>query len=58
MKQSDNQKPFRILLVDDEEVHRSLEKEVLDGPQYIISEAGNGEDALALLREQEFDVVL
>lgn len=58
MKQSDNEKPFRVLLVDDEEVHRTLEKEVLDGPRYDISEACNGEEALALLREREFDVVL
>lgn len=58
MKQSDNQKPFRVLLVDDEEVHRTLEKEVLDGPRYDISEAGTGDEALALLREKEFDVVL
>jgi len=55
---ADSQKPFRVLLVDDEEIHRSLEKEVLDGPQYVISEASNGEEALAQLREQEFDVVL
>ena len=58
MNPSDSQKPYRILLVDDEEIHRTLEKEVLDGPQYAISEASNGEEALALLREQEFDVVL
>ena len=58
MKQSDNQKPFRVLLVDDEEIHRTLEKEVLDGPRYLISEACNGDEALVRLREQEFDVVL
>ena len=58
MKQDDIQKPFRVLLVDDEEVHRTLEKEVLDGPHYDISEASNGDEALALLREKEFDVVL
>ncbi len=58
MKQSYNEKPYRVLLVDDEEVHRMLEKEVLDGPRYDISEASNGEEALALLRQREFDVVL
>lgn len=49
---------IKVLIVDDEETHRALEKEVLSGPQYAVSEACSAQQALAMLREQEFDVVL
>ena len=49
---------YRILLVDDEEAHRRLEKDILSDIRYEITEASNGEEALQLLREQQFDVVL
>jgi len=50
--------PYRILIVDDEISHRTLKKEVLNTPQYHIQEASSGEEALALLQQHEFDVVL
>ncbi|NOX76782.1 MAG: response regulator [Gammaproteobacteria bacterium] len=50
--------PYKVLIVDDESTHRALEKEVLSGEQFTVTEAGNGEEALARLCEQEFDVVL
>ncbi len=52
------QQPFKVLIVDDEKQHRELEKEVLSGSRYCVSEASNGEEALDKLREEEFDVVL
>jgi len=53
-----NGQPYRVLIVDDESMHRALEKEVLGDEQFTITEASNGEEALARLHEQEFDVVL
>lgn len=50
--------PYRVLLVDDEASHRSLEKEILFGPEYILSETENGCEALQQIRENDFDVVL
>lgn len=50
--------PYRILLVDDEDAHLRLEKDILSGVQYNVTEARDGETALQLLREQSFDVVL
>lgn len=55
---SEVQQPFRVLIVDDEKQHRDLEKEVLNSARYNVTEASNGEEALVMLREQEFDVVL
>lgn len=52
------QQPFKVLIVDDEESHRSLEKEVLGNLRYHISEACDAEEALGKIRGQEFDVVL
>jgi cyclic di-GMP phosphodiesterase len=54
----ETQQPFRVLIVDDEKTHRELEKEVLSSTRYRITEASNAEEALAKLREEEFDVVL
>jgi putative two-component system response regulator len=47
-----------ILLVDDEQFQRELEKEILSKDSYNIIEAENGEQALDLLKESEFDLVL
>jgi len=55
---SEMQQPFKVLIVDDEKAHRDLEKEVLSSSRYRVTEACNAEEALAKLREQEFDVVL
>jgi len=50
--------PYRVLVVDDEPTQRMLEREILESPKYKVSEAADGAAALAMLREQEFDVVL
>ncbi len=52
------QQPFKVLIVDDEKQHRELEKEVLSGSRYCVTEACSAEEALVKLREEEFDVVL
>lgn len=50
--------PYRILIVDDEKVHRDLLNEILCGPDYEATEAASGKEALALVPETDFDVVL
>lgn len=50
--------PYHVLIVDDDPVHRLLEREILDGPRYRISEAASGAEALSLLRVLDVDVVL
>ena len=50
--------PYRVLIVDDEPSQRLLEREILDSPKYQVSEAANGAEALAILRQREFDAVL
>ena len=50
--------PFEVLIVDDDIAHRTLEKEILSGQQYRVSEADNGENALSLIRQHDYDVVL
>lgn len=52
--------PFRILIVDDEKVHRDLLKEILSGPDYEVAEAARGVEALEQLQLAglDFDVVL
>ncbi len=50
--------PYRVLVVDDEAPHRALEREILDTPKYIVTEACNGLEALEILERQHFDVVL
>jgi len=52
------QNPFKILLVDDDIPHRTLEKDILREENYLIREADNGRDALTILKEQEFDAIL
>ena len=48
----------KILWVDDEIEHLKSHVRFLEGKGYEVSEATNGEDALALVREQKFDVLL
>lgn len=57
-KNMDDKSRYRILLVDDDDAQLELEKDILSDAQYELVEAHSGEDALQLLREQTFDVVL
>ena len=50
--------PYRVLIVDDQLEHRALEKEILLATDYAVCEAGNGADALAAIKGDDFDVVL
>lgn len=50
--------PYRVLIVDDDPISRRLEQEILDSPDYLVTEADGGKAALAALREHSFDVVL
>lgn len=53
-----NSPPYFVLIVDDDPVHRALEREILDSPKYVVSEASSGMEALDALRSRSFDVVL
>lgn len=50
--------PYRVLIVDDDPMHRALEKEILPEPKYVVTEASSGLEALQLLRTHSFDAVL
>lgn len=50
--------PYHILIVDDENQHRFLEREILAAPKYAITEATNGREALDLVQATKFDVIL
>lgn len=50
--------PKRILIVDDEEVVRSLCTRVLSPLGYAVQSAENGDQALALTAEMPFDLVI
>jgi len=47
----------RVLIVDDHELDRRLSSLDLEGDGYIVSEAGNVEEALKRLERQNFDVI-
>ncbi|MGY3716417.1 response regulator transcription factor [Sutcliffiella cohnii] len=49
---------YKILVVDDEERIRRLLKMYLERENYLIEEADNGEDALSLALENDYDVIL
>ena len=51
-------RPTRILLVEDDALQRELMREWLVGEQWMVHEAGNGREALALLRANKPDVIL
>ncbi len=48
----------KILIIDDEKVIRSTLREILEYEKFEVSEAKDGEEGLAKLREEEFDLVL
>jgi putative two-component system response regulator len=50
--------PYRVLVVDDDPHHRMLVREILAPPNYALSEAENGQQALNQLTGDDFDVVL
>ena len=50
--------PFRVLIVDEDAAHRNLVSEILSAPLFSVSTAMSGRDALELLTQKEFDVVL
>ncbi len=52
----DNQ--HRILVVDDEEAHRTVLSGELVNEGYQVGTAGDGDEAIAIIKQQPFDVVL
>ncbi len=50
--------PFRILVVDDDAVHRRLAMATLSSPKYEVCEACDGRQAVAWLHGADFDCVL
>ena len=50
--------PYHILIVDDDPVHRSMEREILSTSDYMLQEAENAEEAIEFLKREDFDVVL
>jgi DNA-binding response OmpR family regulator len=48
----------RILVVDDDENILSLERTILEQKGFVVTTAGGGEEALRLLRERAFDLIL
>jgi CheY-like chemotaxis protein/HPt (histidine-containing phosphotransfer) domain-containing protein len=48
----------RLLLVEDNEINRQVAQELLEGFGVDVTSAQNGEEAIALLKEAEFDGVL
>lgn len=53
-----NTRPFKILLVDDNEVSRYILRELLDRPWLDLIEARSGADALVIIEEQQPDAVV
>lgn len=58
IKPDSGHEPYRILLVDDEPGCRLLEKEILSGPDYILTEVKNGTEALETISKNNYDVVI
>lgn len=50
--------PYRVLVVDDDGSQRALQSEILSPPRYLVTEARDGAEALALIPGGGFDVVL
>jgi putative two-component system response regulator len=50
--------PKRILVVDDDEHIRNLEKNILEQKGFEVTAAGSGNDALKLLQADSYDLVL
>ena len=53
-----NDQCYQILVVDDMATNRMLVRAALNNTEYAIVEAGSGEEALRLLNDHHFDVVL
>ncbi len=54
----DRKKEFHIIVVDDEQIVRDSLKEIFDFEGYAVSAAGSGKEALDLLSEQKFSLML
>ena len=50
--------PKRILVVDDDENIRSLERTILEQQGFLVTTAGGGDEALKLLANETFDLLL
>ncbi len=50
--------PYQVLIVDDEAEQRVLERDILDSDIFNVVETVNGSEAIKIIKEQEFDVVL
>jgi len=48
----------RLLLVEDNEINRQVAQEMLEGLGLDVTTADNGEEAIALLKDEQFDGVL
>ncbi len=55
---SGNRKQQRVLLVDDEVINRTLARAILEENGAYVEEAENGEQALAIVENSDFDVIL
>ena len=55
---ADEAASYRVLIVDDDPIQRALSREILAHPKYEVTEAANGEEALAAVRAQPFDALL
>jgi PAS domain S-box-containing protein len=51
-------KGAKILLVEDNEINQQVAKEILEGADLIVSLADDGQQAVDLVRENQYDVVL
>jgi putative two-component system response regulator len=58
IKSDDEDKPFSLLVVDDNEMNRDLLLRRLGNSGFQLSSASNGEEALQALRQKPFDLVL
>jgi len=58
MPASSTDKPFKILLVDDESGQRMLQKDILSSDSFIVSEVNDGRAALREISRNDFDVIL
>ncbi len=53
-----DEQPIRVLIVEDDDLMRALVKAMLTDCDYELNEAASGEQALQLIKQQHFDVVL
>ncbi|MBN2566444.1 MAG: diguanylate cyclase [Candidatus Eisenbacteria bacterium] len=55
---AENEKPLRLLVVDDEEIMREFLREVLKDEGYQIDLAASGKEALRRMNTSEYDIIL